>query len=121
MKDPLHILANVQHSQFTHFTDMSNKLTNILNKKFRKLENTQDYKQIENIVNKLYILNQELYSLQDKYEEFIYNVLESESLTLNEDEKEILSEYSDWKEIYPDVKNFISQRYIMQRFYDKKN
>lgn len=81
-------IINVEKNHFEDFNETLNYLTKNLNK-LEYMENNK--KQI--IVDKLFLLNQELFELQSKFDDLNYQILRDNIENLTEKQKKELQEY----------------------------
>lgn len=74
-----------------HFDDFNNSLINLTNN--LKNINIIKNKDKQNIIDKLFLLNQELFRLQGQFDDLNYELLKNNIENLNENQKNELEEY----------------------------
>ena len=84
-------IINIQNTHFEAFNDSVNDFNSSLTSLNKK--NNIEYKEKQNLIDKIYLVNQELFELQNKIQELTHNILESNFNYLNNEEKEKLKEY----------------------------
>lgn len=88
-------IINIQKTHFDSFNDSVNDFNNSLSLFNKNNSNNIEYKEKQNLIDKIYLINQELFELQNKIQELTHNILQSNFNNLNNEEKEKLKEYSD--------------------------
>ena len=88
-------IINIQKTHFNSFNDSVNDFNNSLSLFNKNNSNNIEYKEKQNLIDKIYLINQELFELQNKIQELTHNILQSNFNNLNNEEKEKLKEYSD--------------------------
>ena len=88
-------IINIQKNHFDSFNDSVNDFNNSLSLFNKNNSNNIEYKEKQNLIDKIYLINQELFELQNKIQELTHNILQSNFNNLNNEEKEKLKEYTD--------------------------
>lgn len=88
-------IINIQKTHFDSFNDSVNDFNNSLSLFNKNNSNNIEYKEKQNLIDKIYLINQELFELQNKIQELTHNILQSNFNNLNNEEKEKLKEYTD--------------------------
>lgn len=88
-------IINIQKTHFDSFNESVNDFNNSLSLFNKNNSNNIEYKEKQNLIDKIYLINQELFELQNKIQELTHNVLQSNFNNLNNEEKEKLKEYTD--------------------------
>ena len=86
-------IINIQKTHFETFNDSINDFKNSLTT-LNKQTNIE-YKEKQNLIDRIYLVNQELFELQNKIQELTHNILKSNFNYLNNEEKEKLKEYTE--------------------------
>lgn len=90
-------ILNIQKTHFESFNDSVNDFNNslLLFDKKNNNNNNIEYKEKQNLIDKIYLLNQDLFELQNKIHNLTHDILQSNFNNLNNEEKNKLNEYTD--------------------------
>ena len=107
-------IINTQKNYFTEFNETNDELLKNLKNYLENKENKENILS-NDIIHKLIIMNNELFSLRNKLEELNYEIL-TKKVNFTDQDKEYLHEYNQRKYYEKKIKEFILNKYILENF-----